>query len=490
MPDNDAWDRKDEAWERAVREARSLSRYRKVTAFAERMFEESAMISFPIYIGGSHVSYPIRLGGSSLRILVRLPLTDRTGFSAEKLSLEAATADYLSRQSELPIPKVHHHGLDLEIGPFAIMQDFGNKRDMRDFLETPRTHLNDPPVLRPDISDERLGILYLRIARCVLQIVQPSFPVIGSLVSTTPGSCAVLGRPITANMSTMVQLSNVPESILPPTGSTYQNTDDWYVVLAQMHMATLVFQHNDMVSSEDDCRCKYVARQLFLRLAKQHRLSKFGFAEDDWSDRSITSRSNLSMPPGSGSFRLWNDHFQPGNVLVDDSDLVAGVVDWEFTYAAPTQFVLDSPWWLLLDWPERWHNGIVEWAHEYGRRLETWLSALREAEIEMEPGSFLLSTYMRDSWETGRFWLNYAAQSSWGFDSIYWRYLDEPFFGVRDAEVPTEQLWRTRIHLLTDDEKEAMEPLVQIKMAESKERALVDWKDDEAKQRMSSFLFD
>lgn len=196
------------------------------------------------------------------------------------------------------------------------------------------------------------------------------------------------------------------------------------------------------------------------------------------------------MPPGSGSFRLWNDHFQPGNVLVDDSDLVAGVIDWEFTYAAPTQFVLDPPWWLLLDWPERWHNGIVEWAHEYGRRLETWLSALREAESEMEPGSFLLSTYMRDSWETGRFWLNYAAQSSWGFDSIYWRYLDEPFFGVRDKDVPTEQVWRTRIHLLTDEEREAMEPLVQIKMAESKVRTLVDWKDDEAKQRMSSFLLD
>lgn len=47
-----------------------------------------------------------------------------------------------------------------------------------------------------------------------------------------------------------------------------------------MQIAILIFQHNDMVSSEDDCRNKYVARQLFRRLAKQGRLSSFGFAED------------------------------------------------------------------------------------------------------------------------------------------------------------------------------------------------------------------
>ncbi|KAK4119695.1 hypothetical protein N657DRAFT_581098, partial [Parathielavia appendiculata] len=64
---------------------------------------------------------------------------------------------------------------------------------------------------------------------------------------------------------------------------TFQTADKWYTALAEMHIATLVFQHNDMVEFEDDCKTKSVARQLFLRLAKQGRLSNFGFAPDNWS---------------------------------------------------------------------------------------------------------------------------------------------------------------------------------------------------------------
>ncbi|KAL3296059.1 Phosphotransferase [Colletotrichum asianum] len=488
--DNDAWDQKDDGWDEAVREASSESRYRQITAFVERVFEECAMIAFPIYVGGSHVSYPIRFGGSPLRVVVRLPLTDQTTFAAEKLFLEAATTECLSRQSQLSVPRVYHYGMDPEVGAFSIIQDYGARTSMCELMWAQRPDEGDMPILSTEISEERLKMLYLNMARCVLQIAQPAFPLLGSLVGTTPGSCAVLARPITLNMSSMVQLSNIPESVLPSPGSTYQSADDWYVALADMHIATLLFQHNDIVSSEDDCRCKYVARQLFRRRAKQGQLSNFGFAEDDWSARSIADRSRLAMPPRSGSFRLWNDHFRPSTVLMNESEMVHGLIDWEFTYAAPTHFVLDCPWWLLLEWPEEWEDGIEEWVSIYETRLGIWLSALEDVEGEMGPGSFCLSTYMRDSWKTGRFWLNYAARNSWAFDSIYWKYLDELFFGAKDIGVPHEKLWETRLHLLTDEERAAMEPLVQIKMAKLKERTLIDWKYEEAKQRMSSFLFD
>ena len=60
----------------------------------------------------------------------------------------------------------------------------------------------------------------------------------------------------------------------------------------------------------------------------------------------------------------------------------------------------------------------------------TWLSVMEKAQRELEDahedeasGSplfpFPLSTYMRDSWESGRFWLNYAARDNWAFDAIY-----------------------------------------------------------------------
>jgi len=46
---------------------------------------------------------------------------------------------------------------------------------------------------------------------------------------------------------------------------------------------------------------------------------------------------------------------------------------------------------------------------------------------------------------TGRFWLNHAARRSWVFDTIYWKYLDERFFGERGEDGPTAELWKTRV---------------------------------------------
>ncbi len=33
-----------------------------------------------------------------------------------------------------------------------------------------------------------------------------------------------------------------------------------------------------------------------------------------------------------------------------------------------------------------------------------------------------LSVHMRESWETGRFWLNYAVKKRWVFDIVFWAY--------------------------------------------------------------------
>ncbi|KAG4432705.1 hypothetical protein IFR05_011805 [Cadophora sp. M221] len=237
-----------------------------------------------------------------------------------------------------------------------------------------------------------------------------------------------------------------------------------------------------MISSEDDCRNKYVARQLFRRLAKQGRLSKFGFVEDDWSAQSKSQYvpTTMRVPDGSGNFRLWSDDFRPSNVMVDDDDQILGAIDWEFAYVGPTQFVLDSPWWLLLDVPEMWDNGIDDWASQYERRLKTWISAMEEVEQDLGPEFLLLSAYMKESWESGRFWLNYAARKSWAFHTIYWKYLDERFFGKRTEISTTEALWRFRVHLLSGEEQAAIEPLVQTKVEESKQRILIEWEVAEA----------
>ncbi|KAI9050394.1 hypothetical protein LZ554_005559 [Drepanopeziza brunnea f. sp. 'monogermtubi'] len=91
-----------------------------------------------------------------------------------------------------------------------------------------------------------------------------------------------------------------------------------------------------MISSEDDCKTKYFARQLFRRLAKQGRLSKFGFVDDIWSASSEQTRTNLPAPDSSASFRLLSGDFRPSNILINEDDEILGAIDWEFTYAAPT----------------------------------------------------------------------------------------------------------------------------------------------------------
>ncbi|PVH84308.1 phosphotransferase [Cadophora sp. DSE1049] len=490
--DNLAWDRSDELWEEAMKEVQLSSTCRKIESFAAKLFGKAATLDSPVLVGGFNVLYPMQIEGLSDKVLVRLPCSNHAVFPKEKSISEAATAAYISHNTQILVPKLFYSGIDSDIGPYLIIQDLGSRRSMEQPLETHRAHRNETSVLNPNISDTKLKILYAKIARCVLQLGQPTFPRIGALVETSPRSYDVIGRPITINMSIMAQLGNIPTSVFPPEGTTYQTADEWYTALAEMQIAILVFQHNDIVSSEDDCKNKYVARQLFRRLAKQGRLSTFGFVEDGWSgqSKSQTVPTTLKAPDGSNSFRLWSDDFRPSNIVVDESDEILGAIDWEFAYVGPTQFVLDPPWWLLLDVPEMWKKGIEHWTRQYERRLKTWLSAMEAVEHDTGPDVLLLSTYMRESWDTGRFWLNYAARKSWAFDTIYWKYLDERFFGVRGERVFPEELWKSRVHLLSEEERDAMEPFVRVKMEESKERILVEWDAEEARKHLSSLLFE
>jgi hypothetical protein len=140
-----------------------------------------------------------------------------------------------------------------------------------------------------------------------------------------------------------------------------------------------------------------------------------------------------------------------------------------------------------------WSSGIDEWKKTYELRLKTWLSSMSKAEAGMtEPNPLPapLSTYMRESWETGRFFLSYAARKSWAFDAMYWKFLDERFFGARESGIFKNDLWKTRIHLLSEEERAAIEPFVERKMAESKTRCIIDWDPTEARQRFSELLFD
>ncbi|KAJ5372894.1 Aminoglycoside phosphotransferase [Penicillium concentricum] len=113
---------------------------------------------------------------------------------------------------------------------------------------------------------------------------------------------------------------------------------------------------------------------------------------------------------------------------------IAGMVDWEFTYAAPVEFSYAPPWWLLIENPKLWPNGI-------------------------------------DDWEK----IVYAALNGLAFDAIYWEKIDPFFF---EAAQRPETAWKERLSLLGEKDIEEMEKLVVRKLEEMKTRIL-KWDPDE-----------
>ncbi|KAF4159626.1 hypothetical protein CNMCM6069_001269 [Aspergillus lentulus] len=141
---------------------------------------------------------------------------------------------------------------------------------------------------------------------------------------------------------------------------------------------------------------------------------------------------------------------------------IVGVVYWEFTYAAPAEFLNAPPCWLLIEKPEFWPKGIEDWTRGFDHRLKTFLRAMRACEDKaIQKGRLKedqrLSGPMQQSWESGYSWIIYAVLHSFAFDAIYWQKIDPRFFGPTESP---EEAWKDRLGLLDEKEKYEMEQLV------------------------------
>lgn len=79
-------------------------------------------------------------------------------------------------------------------------------------------------------------------------------------------------------------------------------------------------------------------------------------------------------------------------------------------------------------------------------------------------------------------------RKSWAFDKIFWKFLDERFFGVREEGVDEEDLCKSRVGMLTKPEIKAMEIVVKRKLKESEERILVEWEEAQVIERLNEML--
>ncbi|OJJ66070.1 hypothetical protein ASPBRDRAFT_138801 [Aspergillus brasiliensis CBS 101740] len=383
-------------------------------------------------------------------------------FPEEKTKNEVAVMRYIADQTSIPVPFVIHSGSrkqsPLHLSPFILMSHIEHTTSMYDALNIPGCPVDVRGILDPNIDEDLLKAFYVELAKTLLELSRPKFPLIGSLVQVDDFTWEVVTRPLSMNMNELVRLGTLPRSKLLPLDATFKTTSSYIEALAQLNIQHLVQQRNDAVQSADDCRRKFIARQLFYKLARERKL----------------------LPPRNeyGPFRLWCDDLRPANVLLDEHMRVAGVVDWEFTYAAPVEFSYAPPWWLLIEKPDQWSNGIADWTRVFDRRLKTFLAAMRECEDKDElHRETRLSDEMQRSWESGEFWVVYAILHSFAFDAIYWQKIDRRFYGPTMTDDASEA-WKERVHLLDETQREEMERLVTKKLGEMEYRVLA-WDPDE-----------
>lgn len=303
--DDVAWDKSDAAEEESEKRLRKESFCRRVEAFVMEKLGKPAEIS-SIITGGLNIHYRMRFEqeGPSSDVMVRVPWPAAAQFPDEKVLHEAAATEYVRLNTRIPVAQVLHYGSDSSIGLFVMLRRIENRGNLTQPLCIPDQDPALTPALNLKLPESKLRSVWGIMAWCLLELAKPTFSRIGSLLEAD-GTFQVAGRPLTFNMSSMTQLGNIPEAVFPAKHSTFATADEWYVQLATMHLAQLVFQHNDLVSDEDDCRNKYVSRQLFLKLAKQGRLSTFGFSQDSWSaSAKAATRPRFRAPNSSDSFRL------------------------------------------------------------------------------------------------------------------------------------------------------------------------------------------
>ncbi|RAL02216.1 phosphotransferase family protein [Aspergillus ibericus CBS 121593] len=387
--------------------------------------------------GAFNICYRVRYDEGS-DVIVRIAALGRAILRREKVRNEVATMRYLSHTTSIPVPEVFGSGI-CWAGPYIVMS-FLEGMPLSQVLKDPS--VEGRPVLNPQISDRSLKRAYREMAGLILELSKHEFDTIGALEETERG-LSITRRPLTFNMNELMVSANLPEEVFP--SHTFSSATDYFQALARQHLSHLRLQEHDAVSSEEDCRKKFTARCLFLNITKK-----------------------LGTEHTQGPFRLYCDDFRPSNILIDLDTTrgfrVSGVIDWEFTYTAPAEFIQVAPWWLLLQSLEDWEGDLNEFLIRYTPRLHTFLEVLSDCENKLIEQHLLsesqrLSPRMALSMETGLFWVCLAARYSSMFDEIYWSFIDQRYHG---AFISLD----ARMRLLDPEQQREMDELVRLKTAQ------------------------
>ncbi|KAK7415186.1 hypothetical protein QQZ08_012414 [Neonectria magnoliae] len=276
---------------------------------------------------------------------------------------------------------------------------------LHDLQKEPTESDQDPLILDPGIDQKKLELVYSQIADYMLQFSRLRFPSIGA-ISNDLGRWAVTGRPMTYDMNELVADTGFPVHMLP--SGPFDRCSEFFRQRADELWTHLCTQRN-ICESKEDARQRFIARRRLAQLIPK-------YCVDDGL-----------------SFRLFSDDIGPFNMLADPNTLqITAVLDFEFTNAMPAQYLHDVPSWLLLASPHCWLDRDDKTSFEklFVPQMELFIHEMERAEAAVSPldedePPVRLSSRMRESWRTGRFWFNYAMRTSIDADVVYWKALDD-----------------------------------------------------------------
>ncbi|PGG99364.1 hypothetical protein AJ79_08558 [Helicocarpus griseus UAMH5409] len=371
-------------------------------------------------------------------VVVRFSVLGRSFLRKEKVTDELAIMSYIATQSTTANSYSHSQG---------VWCRGVRSKLLTEHIQAPVTDKKQTVVLNMglDMFSPILCKAYREMARVLLALSEYKFPYIGVVGKDTPEApWSITKRAVTFNMNELVRIANYPPQDFHK--GPFPTTSEYFIMLAEHHLHHLKMQRNNAVLDEDDCRKKYIARCLLRKIAQESH-----------------------SPHDKGPFPLFCDDFRPSNVIVDNDLNIQSVIDWEYCYAAPVEFAHCSPWWLILSPPEEWVYGLDDFLANF---LPLFLEILSQCEQELLDTHLPvsnpekpLSSRIRESMENGLFWFCLAARTSFGFYEIYWRFIDENYFGKFHS-------LDERLMLLSDGEQENLEPFVQLKMQQAKENTL------------------
>jgi hypothetical protein len=239
---------------------------------------------------------------------------------------------------------------------------------------------------------------------------------------------------MTYDMNELVAETGFPADKLP---STPFNSSSEYFHQRADDMWTHLYTQRNICETPEEARQKFIARRRLRHLIAKHHVNY-----------------------DQQSFRLFGDDFGPFNMLADPKTLkITAVLDFEFTNAMPEQYTYDVPSWLLLASPHTWleRDDRAGFEELFVPQMDLFLGEVERAEARSpasEGEENGLAARMRESWDSGRFWFNYAMRTSVDVDAVYWKALYDGTEGEIEDEEEVQQFIGVKMKQFEEYKKE------------------------------------